>query len=442
MKTSAHNTDRDDSRRALALLLLFTLGVRCGVLFAVPGGLVEDPDGYRRLAENLVEHGTFGEETRPTAYRPPLYPLVLAPWVALGETGSRWGIGFLHVVLGVATVAATWFLARRCRLGRWTWLPGALVACDPILLGQSTLVMTETLAAALVAIALLCLVRLVERPSVARALTAGAVLGACGLCRPEFLLWAVFCVPAIWLLLRSGGAAGSLSSVRSGVLIVSDEGGTAGQASSGTRAVVGWFIVAAVVVVLPWATRNQIQFGRPIVTTTHGGYTLLLANNGAFYDYLREGDWGAVWDARELGPEWGGHAHHESPADELDSDRRAYREAWANIRRAPGAFAYSCLVRAGRLWAFAPHQGSRMARLAVGAWYLAEFVLALVGLCVGLRGRFASGLWLFGGLLAASMTAVHTVYWSNMRMRGPLMIMVAIAASAAIARWGERRGKS
>jgi len=42
------------------------------------------------------------------------------------------------------------------------------------------------------------------------------------------------------------------------------------------------------------------------------------------------------------------------------------------------------------------------------------------------------GTWLWGLLLAGSFTAVHAVYWSNIRMRAPLMPLVALAATAAI----------
>ena len=54
------------------------------------------------------------------------------------------------------------------------------------------------------------------------------------------------------------------------------------------------------VLVLPARGRRQLSaVGRPIVTTTHGGYTLLLANNPYFYQHLRREPWGSVWDARE-----------------------------------------------------------------------------------------------------------------------------------------------
>ena len=112
------------------------------------------------------------------------------------------------------------------------------------------------------------------------------------------------------------------------------------------------FVLARLIVLSPWAIRNQLQFGRPIVTTTHGGYTLLLANNPEFYQWLRSGPWGSVWRADQFNADW----NRRKPADELQADRLAYAEAWQTIRREPGTFAYSCLVRLGRFWSPLPHQ--------------------------------------------------------------------------------------
>ena len=391
----------------LCLLLLFTLFVRGGVLLLTPGALAADPDGYRRLAENLVACGTFGNGEfsprplagegpgvravsprplgrgagvraadavcSPTAYRPPLYPLLLTACVACGEH-ARLAIGVLHVGLGLATV---WLAVV---LGRWWGLSdrgaaaaGLLVACDPILLAQSTQVMTETPAALLAVVGLLALTRLSVCHSVAGTLRvpsagerhtecacygsaalAGAALALGVLCRPEFLLWLIVAGAVLWLQRR----------VRAPMSLAA-------------------FALGAAIVLGPWAIRNQIQFGRPIVTTTHGGYTLLLANNTDFYQWLRSGPWGSVWHGDRLDAAW----REQRPSDELQADRLAYQEAWATIRRQPAMFAYACLVRLGRLWSPLPHRlapdesaARRWSRYTVAVWYVAEFLLAVAGL--------------------------------------------------------------
>ncbi len=403
------------SRTWLLGLIVLTLVVRTGVLLLMPDALVADPDGYRYLAENLLAHGTFGRELLPTAYRPPLYPLALVPCVAMGPAA----IGALHVLLGLATVLLVFRLGQRLELGPYALVAAALVACDPILLAQSTQVMTETLAVFLVVATLNCLAAACERPTASRIALAGAVSAAAGLCRPGLLLWAVAAAILLPMFVERPKRLGVFAA----------------------------FTVAAAVVLAPWVVRNQIQFGRPILATTHGGYTLLLGNNPWFYEYLRSGASGSVWDADEL------HRSRTVADDELRADREAHAEASRNIRREPGMFCRACLVRIGRLWQPVPHRlaaaessSRRFARYAVGLWYLIEFCLAVVGAWAvwTARGRNASAgrTWVWGLLLVVCLTAVHAFYWTNMRMRAPLVSVVALAAAAGLARIASTRSRA
>jgi len=376
-----------------------------------------DPDGYRDLAENLLASGTFGYGRVPTAYRPPLYPLVLTGCVAFGQWGNV-AIAVLHVLLALATVWLVYRLGRRWGLGNYSLLAAALVACDPILVFWSTRVMTETPATLLAASSLILLSRACERLSISRAAMAGACLALATLCRATFLPLLMIAALVLPIFVQSWTLRLQLF---------------------------GSFLAAAALVLAPWAVRNQIQFGRPIVATTHGGYTLLLGNNESFYDYLRSGAWGTVWNAEDFNEAWRARATRTSPRDEIRNDRLAYQEAWQSIRSHPWMFVYSSAVRVGRLWALVPHQvepneaaGGRWLRYLVGLWYLTELSLALIGILAVYREvghqRFWQAGWLWGILLAACFTAVHALYWSNLRMRGPLMPVVALAAAAGAAR--------
>jgi 4-amino-4-deoxy-L-arabinose transferase-like glycosyltransferase len=411
--SSAPDGRRTDRLLLLALLVL-TLVVRGGVLGLMPGGLADDPDDYRGLAENLLRHGCFETQRTPPAYRPPLYPLMLTGCVALGKYSGP-AIGVLHLGMGLATVWLVFLLGQRWRLGRWpAALAAALVACDPILLAQSTQVMTETPATLLTVLALISLTSASEHPSASRAAAAGGWLALAALCRPALLLWTVAAGVVLSLLARPW-------SLRWKVL--------------------AGFTLAAVLVLSPWAIRNQLRLGRPIVTTTHGGYTLLLGNNPEFYEHLRTGrvpsGWGSAWKAGAFSETW----RNRALADELGANRRAYVEAWENVRHEPAMFLYSCLARIARLWGPLPHQIDadegplrRGARYGVGLWYLVELPLAAFGAWAA-AGRGGRRQWLWGLLLAGCLTAVHTLYWSDLRMRAPLMPVVALAAAMGLA-WG------
>jgi 4-amino-4-deoxy-L-arabinose transferase-like glycosyltransferase len=410
----------------LAVVLLATIMIRGSVVWALRDSLNADPDGYRAVAENLVAHGTFGHGQVPTAYRPPLYPLVLAPCVWL-TPWDRAAIGVLHVLFGALAAGCLFQLALRCVARPAAAAAAILVACDPILLAQSPLVMTETLAALLATATVLAMVRMVERPTLRRALAAGVAAGLASLCRPTFLPWAAVAAVAMLGMLRVNRPS-----------IVG----------------VAAYLVGFAAVLSPWAIRNQIQFGRPIVGTTHGGYTLLLANNEYVYRYLREGAADRVWQAEELNRSLPWKMPFASPADELAADKTAYAMAKHAIGQEPGMFVYSCLARVGRLWSPLPCQLApdesprrRMLRHAVGLWYTVESAWAILGVLLVLRrgtkigqtspateaahSRYST--WLFWLLMAACFTAVHAFYWTDLRMRAPVMPGVIFVATMAVA---------
>jgi hypothetical protein len=416
--------DRSPPRWVLLVLLCLALVVRGRYVVSHVDELLADPDGYGEVASCVYEQGTFGYDKTdylhsgpttvnrndsPTATRPPLYPLVLAAIRATGATAD----GALHVVLGVLTVWGTWYLGRL-----WHVPPGAcvvaaaLVAIDPILLAHSTQLMTETLATLLAVFTMIALTCFAERRSVVWAMVAGLSAGLGVLCRPEFLPWAI--------------AAGLVFP----------------WLAPGRRRLSRLAIYAAAIAltVAPWGIRNYRVFGRPVITTTHGGFTLLLANNPRFYEYLRSAPWGSVWDGMPVYQHWRAQqrSSFQSPPyidDEVANDRWAYREAFKNIRAEPLMFAYSCLVRVGRLWNVLPHQTTvvestsrRGMRYSVAIFYAFEFALAAVGACF-LRGKLLAHPWVWGTLLVLSVTAVHAFFWTDMRMRAPLSGVVALAAA-------------
>lgn len=401
-------------------MLAVAILVRAGAFNLRHDTLQSDPDGYRRLARNLLGDGVFGDGETPTAYRPPLYPLLLVPCLAVEDQNlSYFAIRLLHVALGVGTVAAVLWLGARWNLGRWSLLAALLVAFDPILVNQSLLVMTETLATCLAALALVALTWFDERPSMVRAALVGGCLGMASLCRPTFLPWA-----GLVLMIEAWRLPGWSCKAKNG----------------------GMLCASLMLTLAPWAVRNELQFGRLIVTTTHGGYTLLLGNNRTYYAFLETAERGRVWNSRALDDEiaaWTFAARSPYTSDlELVYDEHEYDLAKQAIREQPGMFLYASLLRLGRLWGILPQQvegakRSNALRYATAAWYLAEFALMAAGLTV-LRTRLISSPWLWGTLLAATFMAVHAVYWTDMRMRAPLVPFIALVAARGAAELGDR----
>lgn len=418
-------------------IAVLAMAVRGVAVWFLADGFGHDTDGYRTVAQSLLDHGDFLRDGRPTAWRPPLYPLLLAKllWIAehLPTTDVDFAfavlIGFTQIICGALTVLLVMRLGWRLGLSRWSLLAAALVACDPLLVHQSAQLMTETLATLLAVLAWSVFDSFLEVSTGARhsglispsprprlhATALGLSLGLATLCRPTFLPWVLLLLWLAWWAARQRRFAR-----------------------------VTTVAVACALVLAPWAIRNWIEIGRPIVTTTHGGYTLLLANNQRFYDWTRDGAWGTVWDSREFVDDWLARKQAAGIENEVDEDRLARQLALETMRADPAGFARATGVRLGRFWSLSPHFTARAAghparlerastRWLIASWYLAEFALALGGLAAVASGRNRAT-WLAGVLLVAVLSVVHSVYWSDLRMRAPAMPVVALLAAAGTSR--------
>ncbi len=410
-------------RRWIFAVLLFTFIVRVAAMYLGMDRLADDPDAYREWAAELAGRGRFVNDGR-VAYRPPLYPVLLLFTGAYDphklDLAAR-----LHVILGLLMVWVTMRAGTRLGLQNWTFLAGALVAVDPILVNQSTVLMTETLAALLAIAALYALTCAVLEPGLGRALWAGLLLGLCCLCRPTFLPWAML-APIVLALFRPSADAWRPALRR---LVV--PGGCA---------------LMLLAIVGAWTLRNYHLTGKPVLGTTHGGYTLYLGNNPRFYAALRESSspTSDQYNASMIETEVTFHWYYAEAivlrngppfcGEEVIQDRCLYDVAFAAIADDPAGFLRACLYRLRRFWGLFPNEppaGVPALGWAVGVWYVLLFALAIAGLWQLRKDRLLwQTPWVFGLLLALTFMAVHAVYWTDMRMRAPVMPFVCLAAAA------------
>lgn len=409
-------------RRIIILgLILVSAAARLALLKGNQWRLAEDVDDYLRLAENLAEWGTFGSYDIPTAFRPPLYPLVLAPlfWLQ-SHLGLAWGwrvaaIAVVHLIFGAVTTVLTFRVAHRFGLERWSGAAAALVAIDPLLLQYTRLPMTETFAAMFVICGIDLLSASERRTKSVYTYAAGLVLGLGMLCRTT--IWSIAILA---------------------VLVGCFWRGNDGRRNWKWAGIV---LAVALAIQLPWVGRNSFAFGRFIPTTTHGGYTFLLGNNDVYYDQVIRGGPLDEWPEESL-KNWQNEVRMRSALGgartEVDYDAYCYRNAWQTIRIRPRKFVESVLLRIYFFWSVAPHtteQYSSWIRLGSALFYVPEFLLMIVGLTCRRTWRWPLVL-LPAALL--SFTLVHAVYWSDMRMRAPIMPAVAILAAIGSQRIGGR----
>ena len=405
------------------------------------GDPASDPDGYVSLAANLKQTGVFAPlgGGGPTAFRPPLYPAAGAlNAAATSPRGAAERIAVAHrSLIGVNALAAlatfllAWLAARTLGFA-WPAVAAVavLVAGSPLAIAYAAQPMTEVFCGGLLAAAVLLAVWMDHAPGPKTAAAFGLAAGLACLCRPTCF------VPAagwgVWLLWRAWRR----------------EGRPVPWAAFAIAAVVGLATLA------PWAVWNYRVFRRPIVTTTHGGYTLLLGNNDAFYDQVVRQPWGTVWSGEQLAA-WSDGLQAEMAAAGVEGElaRDAYQKAKAveTIRRRPGDFVRACVLRVARFWNVVPQGPAadrlpRVAYYAVGLFYAGAWLLAAVGVVAAWRGRM--GAMVAVAIPAVAFTAVHAVYWSNARMRLPVepcvFLFAGLGAEAACG-WtlrGQRRKAS
>ena len=142
----------------------------------------------------------------------------------------------------------------------------------------------------------------------------------------------------------------------------------------------------AAVVVSPWAIRNYRVFGKPIVSTTHGGIRFIWQQRRHFYRYLRLDRTGLPWDPNVRYPDpaqeavSSGSRHSvskwiltlafvqrfslpcskESP--ECFFDRGHYESAQRAIYNDPWTFAYPASTASANFGAHCRIGGRRMSR--------------------------------------------------------------------------------
>ena len=387
----------------IALILAGTLA-RVG-LIAKDFGVIDDPDNYLPLAKSLWNGEGYTINGRPTAYRPPLFPLLLVPVVATFPNRIALGVALLQLGLGVLTILATAETSRRwTRSNAAGLLAGAIVAFDPVLVSQSRPVMTETLAAMLAAVSLLAF----TRPGAAGAILGGFGFGLGALCRPS--IWPAVGFSALAaLFLRSGTVRERL---RETTLM----------------------LAACLVTVAPWAARNIARLGEPILTTTHGGYTLFLANNPVYYKEVLNGPSGVVWTGHNQWLWWDSVNRDTKGMAEPEADRFARRAALQVIADQPWDFARACAARLGRFWGLAPAGAvyPRWLRVVSTLWTLPLWIALALGLCRREVWRWPSAA---APALILGLSFVHTFFWTDLRMRASIVPAIAVVAPLAIRRF-------
>lgn len=267
-----------------------------GRLLAEGEGYVFPGDAFCKFGEGIA-----CDERPPTALWAPGYSLALAALFRLpGDDVAA--ARALNIVAGLALVAGVYYLGQRLWDRRAGLLAAGIIALFPSHIFFSSLVLTESLFAAM-AIALLCLTLAwtMEREVAPRKLFGlGLVAGALAMVRPEGIVF-VAVIALAWLAVHRSWRR--------------------------VAAYTGLLILGMAVLFVPWSVRNAIQLRAPVFGTTGLGQVLLQAHHPAADGYPE------YWIVADLSAR---HAHIPFPEREVRVNNTGFREALTYAVQHPG----------------------------------------------------------------------------------------------------------
>lgn len=430
--------------------------------------LTDDRDGYIAHAQSVARgEGYLGPYSqRPTAFRPPAYPIAIGLLQRLSIQPAS-AVALLNGLSSLLLLIVPVWLLRRAfvpdgRRQLFVLVSAGFIAFDPLLIRYSSLPMTEVPCAAIltcaVALFVLSLRKLPEddrtnRRGMIAAAIAGVVFAIGAMTRPAVLVACVAAAGVIFMqafvtLLSQRRWANRQRNSHDGSSNVKTLVSSA--ASSSRRILLSVVLLAFCGVgMAPWIVRNAVQFGRFIPATTHGGYTLALGNNPDFYRDVIHGHDTFPWNGDAL-DRWQQRMIQQysdegvSGFSETATDAWYYKQAKQAIANDPGAFALSCMLRLRRFWAVsaADEHVPYVVRLGTSAWYAIVWVGLALNLVSVIKRPWLIGqdqstttteeaTWFLAMLWAivAAFAAMHLFYWTDTRMRAPVMPILAMLSA-------------
>jgi 4-amino-4-deoxy-L-arabinose transferase-like glycosyltransferase len=410
-------------KRWVGVAALGGFGIRVANALALPKTGLSDATFYHLQANLLAKGDGFANSfvwvstgrLTPSAVHPPLYPMVLSVSSVLGGT-SLLAHRITSGGIGVVTIVAVALIAREVAGSAVGSLAAIFAAVYPNLWGLEGSLMSESLAAALVAVSLLLALRLVKNPSLPRAVILAVVIALASLTRPETLLLVpILAIPIAW-------TRRSLSQRRRITLVAS-------------------VLMAAGIVIAPWMIRNLVGFSRPVVFSTNGDEVIGVANcRDAYYTPAFVGYW------------FVGCAGPTSPVDDAKNTAIARTQGLHylkdHLHRFFGTVVWARLGRVADVYRpfenarYSAQEGRRLGVAYAGLWaYWACLPFALVGGIVLRRRNRADLRILLSPVVVVIVTAIYA--YGAVRFRAiaepSLLVLAAVGVTAC---WQHLRAPS
>ena len=400
-----------EDRSVLLAIWALYFALRVLVLF-IDVAPTSDAEWYNLRAISLASgQGYLDNAGQPTAFWPPGWPMALSlVYAQFGASNVALGLFNLAsaMLIGLMTLA----LGRRLLGNEAAARAGLLLlAIYPNAIGYVPLALTEVFYTALLMAG--CWV-IVARTSRWHLATAGLIFGFATLVKAQTLVVIPLLFAIDWLRMR-GVWSRFPRLLGEGLLVLG----------------------VAVLTVMPWTIRNQMQLGHPVLVSTNGGYTLLTGNHDtATGDYTPDAP--VVKDLMQ-----------RPGFDEVSRDAEAKRLGLEWIKAHPDAFLALAPKKLMRLWlpdgeAEWAYQGGapgydrftlayravRMANQGYYALLMLAFALAFFAMLAKRQrnGERWIGWWLLPYGIALYPTLICVVFSGQSRFHYPVMPFVCMMA--------------
>jgi|GEM_PF-2927497 len=373
-----------------------------GELLDIPPGASEI---FRRTLKEWDDvNGIWGvvPPDQPTAFLPPLYPILLSLGLRIG--GGILTLRILNIILGIMACVGAGMLAKSLAGRTAAIIAGILTAIHPMGIYQSAEISTHQLAALTL---LLPLILLSGNRGFVRCLVAGIFIGLAFLARPTaWMLLPFVCVWILWW-------------------------------KKPVRALSG-VLLGSILVCTPWVVRNVYTVGEPLIFTTNGGRNLWEFNNqkmGPEYEWSEPQVSRYLYDPIRSRFVSGSEPDSCLPFPKFKNEpewvrnETLTRRFFCFLRRYPGAYVQLVGVRITQILGVWTLHDRGVSRYLFTLFLLPFLILGISGAWMGF---FKGGISRIIALFIFAFLALHAATAAGLVYRGMIIPLLSISAAILI----------
>lgn len=376
-------------RKSLFLIFFIALFLRIIFLITYQNGLAlqnramtADANIYIGLANNILDgRGYSSDGINPMAERVPLYPVFLSLIFFLGGK-HYFVVRIIQSILGAISCLIIYFLGKEIFPIRVAVIAAIIATFYYPFIQMSAYLVTETVSIFLLLFSFWWLIKSKEDNFARSFIFSGILLGLAGLTRSTFFGFYPL-IPLIFVLTSSCKKEG----LKQGTLI----------------------FIGIALVLLPWVTRNYMNFHKFIPISTRTGYVLYQGNNP-----MATGDGGGWWPVgrQYVIPE------EVSRMTEIEKNSYFEKKAKKFIKNNPKRFLGLFFKKIANMWRPYYSGTSRLSQLVIIFSYLPIMILGILGIFLSYKEWRKSIILVFFILY---YVLVHAILVATIRYRWPAM---------------------